>query len=98
MRTKPQCLETRRNGCLTMRRYRKPNGRTVKTMEMPWSLWLSVRTGVMKRIPGYEKTEASRDRIADIQALLRAGEKSEYIADLFGVTGQRVRQIKCRMK
>lgn len=91
-----KCLETRRNGCLTMRRLIKDNGRRVKTMELPWSLWLRVRPNVLRGLPGYEKTEAARDRVAVIQQMLAAGEKTEYIADVVGVTGQRVRQIKCR--
>lgn len=95
---KPKCLETKRQGHFTMRRYRKPNGRIVKSMEIPWSLWLRVRPSVMKGVPGFEKTEAARDRIAEVQRLLRAGEKHEYIAATVGVTRQRVGQIKCRMK
>lgn len=95
---KPRCLETRRTGCLTVRRYRKDNGRTIKTMELPWSLWLRVRPSVMRSVPGFERTEASRDRIADIERLLRQGYKSEYIAAVHGVTPQRVRQIKARGK
>jgi hypothetical protein len=67
-------------------------------MELPWSLWLRVRTGVLKGLPGFERTEAARDRIADVEHLLRQGHKSEYVADVAGLTGQRVRQIKCRMK
>lgn len=89
-------LETRREGCLTMRRIQKDNGRRVKTMEIPWTLWTHVRPTLMKRIPGYEKTEAARDRVAVIKRMLDAGEKTEYIAAVVGVTGQRVRQIKCR--
>ena len=89
-------LETRREGCLTMRRHLKDNGRRVKTMEIPWTLWLRVRPTVMKAVPGYEKTEAARDRIAVVRQMLAAGEKSEYIAAVVGLTGQRVRQIKCR--
>lgn len=81
-----------------MRRYEKMNGRKVKTMELPWSLWLRVRPSVMKGVPGFEATEAARDRIAEVEAYLRNGHKSEYVADLFGMTGQRVRQIKARMK
>ena len=91
-----KCLETRRNGCLTMRRLIKDNGRRVKTMEIPWTLWLRVRPNVLRGLPGYKKTEAARDRVAVIQQMLAAGEKTEYIADVVGVTGQRVRQIKCR--
>lgn len=89
-------LETRRDGCLTMRRIQKDNGRRVKTMEIPWTLWLRVRSTVTKALPGYERTEAARDRVAVINQMLAAGEKTEYIADVVGVTGQRVRQIKCR--
>lgn len=81
-----------------MRRYRKANGRSVKTMELPWSLWLRVRPSVMRGVPGFERTEAARDRIAEIKHLLAAGHKSEYIAALHGVTPQRVRQIKARCK
>lgn len=87
-------LETRRTGCLTMRRHLKDNGRRVKTMEIPWTLWLRVRSSVMKGVPGYEKTEAARDRIAVIQNMLAAGDKPEYIAAVVGVTRQRVQQIK----
>lgn len=81
-----------------MRRHRKVNGRIVKSMEIPWSLWLRVRSSVMRALPGYEKTEAARDRIAVIQNHLNNGEKSEWIAAVTGVTPQRVRQIKARMK
>lgn len=87
-------LETRRTGCLTMRRHLKANGRRVKTMEIPWTLWLRVRASVMKGVPGYEKAEAARDRIAVIQGMLANGDKPEYIAAVVGVTRQRVQQIK----
>jgi hypothetical protein len=92
-----KCLETRRTGQLAMRRYLKANGRRVKTMELPWSLWLRVRPSVLRGLPGFEKSEAARDRIAEIQHLLRGGNKSEWIAEVTGVTPQRVRQIKARM-
>lgn len=95
---KPRCLETRRTGCLTMRRYEKPNGRRVKTMELPWSLWLRVRPSVMKGVPGFDAAEAARDRIAEIERHLQAGQKSEWIAAVVGVTPQRVRQILARMR
>jgi hypothetical protein len=92
-------LETRRmNECMRFRRYRKENGRTTKTMEIPWSLWLRVKSSVMPGVPGFIKAEAARDRIAVVEELLRAGNKSEWIADVTGLTGQRVRQIKARMK
>lgn len=87
-------LETRRDGCLTTRRHLKDNGRRVKTMEIPWTLWLRVRPTVMKAVPGYEKTEAARDRIATVKKMLAAGDKPEYIAAVVGVTRQRVQQIK----
>jgi hypothetical protein len=81
-----------------MRRYEKDNGRRVKTMELPWTLWLRVRSSVMKGMPGYERTEAARDRIAVIQRMLADGDKPEYIAAVVGVTRQRVQQIKDRSK
>jgi len=94
-----KCLETRRqHGCLRMRRYQKDNGRRVKTMEIPWTLWLRARSNVMRGLPGYEKTEAARDRIAVIKAMLADGDKPEYIAAVVGVTRQRVQQIKDRSK
>jgi hypothetical protein len=94
-----KCLETRRqHGCLKMRRYEKDNGRRVKTMEIPWTLWLRARSNVMAGLQGYEKTEAARDRIAQVKVLLAEGNKSAYIAAVIGVTPQRVRQIKARSK
>lgn len=96
--SKPKCLETRKSGSLTLRRYRKANGRIVRTMELPWSLWLRVRASALKGLPGFERTEAARDRIAEVEHLLRQGHKSEYVAAVAGLTGQRVRQIKGRMK
>lgn len=86
-------LETRRQGCLTMRTRLLDNGRRVKTMELPWSLWLRVRPSVMKAVPGFERTEAARDRIAIVRQMRARGLKSEYIAAVVGLTGQRVRQI-----
>ena len=80
-----------------MRRYEKPNGRRVKTMEIPWTLWLRVRPSVLRGLPGYEKAEAARDRIAHIKALLAEGNKSDYVAAVVGVTPQRVRQIKAML-
>lgn len=77
-----------------MRRYRKDNGRVVKTMELPWSLWLRVRPSVLKGVPGFVKTEAARDRIAQVQTLLREGAKPEWVAAVTGVTRQRVQQIR----
>ena len=91
-------LETRRDGCLTMRRCIKDNGRRVKTMELPWSLWLRVRSDVLRGVPGFEKTEAARDRIATVKRMLAAGDKPEYIAAVVGLTRQRVQQIKQRSK
>lgn len=79
-----------------MRRRLKDNGRRVKSMELPWTLWLRVRTSVMKALPGYERTEASRDRIAVVKKMLEAGDKPEYIAAVVGITRQRVQQIKTR--
>lgn len=93
-----KCLETRKQGCLTVRTRLTDAGRRVKTMELPWSLWLRVKPSVMKGVPGFEKTELARERIARVKTLLAAGNKSEYIADVEGLTGQRVRQIKARMK
>ena len=90
---KSRCLETRRSGHLVMRRHEKPNGRRVRTMELPWTLWLRVRPTVMKAMPGYVRTEAARDRIAEIKRLGAEGNKSEWIAATVGVTPQRVRQI-----
>jgi hypothetical protein len=81
-----------------MRRYEKDSGRRVKTMEIPWTLWLRARSNVMRGLPGYEKTESSRDRIAVIQRMLADGDKPEYIAAVVGVTRQRVQQIKDRSK
>ena len=98
MSTKPRCLETRRSGHFTMRRYKKPNGRRVKTMEIPWTMWLRVKSTVVKQMPGFEATEAARDRIAVIEAHLRRNEKPEWIAAVCGVTPARVRQIKARME
>lgn len=95
---KPKCLETRRQGHLTMRRYRKHNGRDVKTMEIPWTLWLRVRSGVIKGLPGFEVTEAARDRIALVKSMMAAGNKSDYVAAVTGLTPARVRQISPREK
>jgi hypothetical protein len=94
--TARKCLETRRHGVLTMRRYRTPSGRTTRTMELPWSLWLRVRPSVLKGLPGFEKTEAARERVAVIKTMLKDGDKPEYIAAVVGVTRQRVQQIKSR--
>jgi hypothetical protein len=52
----------------------------------------------MRGLPGYEKTEAARDRIAVIKGMLADGDKPEYIAAVVGVTRQRVQQIKDRSK
>jgi hypothetical protein len=95
---KPRCLETRRDGHLTMRRYVKDNGRRVKTMEIPWSLWLRVKTGVLKGMPGFVKTDAARDRIAQVRQLLADGHKHEYIASVTGLTRQRIGQIHSTTK
>jgi len=81
-----------------MRRYEKHNGRRVKTMEIPWSLWLRVRPSVMKGVPGFVQGEAARDRIAVIEQHLQNGEKPEWIAAVAGVSRQRVQQIKARMR
>lgn len=95
---KPKCLETRRQGYLTMRRYRKANGRDVRTMELPWTLWLRVRSSVMRGMPGFEATEAARDRIALVKSMMAAGEKSDYVAAVTGLTPARVRQIYPRTR
>lgn len=77
-----------------MRRFRKNNGRTVKSMEMPWSLWLRVRSSVLRGLPGFEKTEAARDRIAEVKRLLAENHTHEVIARMTGLTRQRIGQIK----
>lgn len=79
-----------------MRVRRKDNGRRVKTMEIPWTLWLRVRSSVLKGLPGYEKAEAARDRMALVHQMRAQGHKTEYIAAVTGLTGQRVRQILTR--
>lgn len=93
-----KCLETRRSGYLTMRRYRTQNDRRIKTMEIPWALWLRARSNVMNGLPGFERAEAARDRIALVKQLLNEGHKHEYVAAVTGLTRARVGQIKHSMK
>lgn len=95
---KPRCLETRRNGLFTMRRYRHANGRVTKTMEMPWTVWLAAKTNVIRALNGYVRAEERRGRIAKVKTLLVEGHKREYIAEVVGISRQRVGAINTQMK
>jgi predicted XRE-type DNA-binding protein len=95
---KPKCLETRRDGLLTKRTYLLPNGRRVRTMEIPLSVWSHVKHSATKRLAAYEQAEAARDRTHQIKQLLLQGHKQEYIASVVGVIRQRVSAVKATMK
>lgn len=91
-------LETRKEGCFTMRRKRKPNGRIVKTMEIPWPIWMQVRSSALARLKGFEEAETWRDRKQDILNLLAEGHKHEYIAATVGTSQSYVSKVNRKAK
>lgn len=79
------CMETRKKNGMTWRRYREPDGRFVRTYELPESVLfgLATRAEIAKRLAQFERGEASRARIARIHALLDDGWKPSIIVDEF---------------
>lgn len=87
---KPSCLETRRKGPLVFRRYRKASGRDIRTVEIPATIYRSLRHMIDLRAAAWERGEQARDRLAQIIALAEGGNKQEYIAAVLGVSQQYV--------
>ncbi len=88
--TKPRCLETRRKGALVFRRYRKANGRDIRTVEIPFTAYRSLQRAIDTRVEAWERGEAARDRLAQVLALAAQGNKQDYIAEVVGTSQQYV--------
>jgi len=83
---KPKCLDTRRRDGVTVRRYRKPSGRTIQTVEIPMTVFRSVRGMILPRVQAWERGEAARDRLTLLLSLAEQGNKQVYIAEVLGVS------------
>jgi hypothetical protein len=91
-------LETRkRSAGFTYRLYRRDDGTTLATYEVPATVLKSVGMGkVMLFLEVYRRGEAMRARVAKLRAAVaeRKGWKATAVAHDLGVTEARVRQIR----
>jgi hypothetical protein len=93
-----KCLETRQRNGIKTRRYLTDDGRRFSTYELP----VSVLRGIgMKRVhqelERWQRGETLRARLVQIKKRVAEGVKPLAIADEFGVTETRVRQIRKEM-
>ena len=87
---KPKCLETRKGDGVTYRTYRKPNGRRIRTVEIPLSVFQHQRFRLQPEIDAWHRGEAARDRLAQVVKLAAEGNKQDYIAEVVGTSQQYV--------
>ncbi len=87
---KPKCLETRKGNGVTLRTYRKDNGRRIRTVEIPLAVFEHQRGRLQPEIDAWHRGELTRDRMQTLKRLAQAGEKQEYIAAVLGVSQQSV--------
>ena len=91
-------LETRKRASgATYRLYRRDDGSTLATYEVPATVLKSVGTGkVMHFLEVYRRGEAARERAAKLRAAVaeRNGWKATAVAHDLGITEARVRQIR----
>ena len=87
---KRRCLETRRKGSLTHRRYRTESGRDIRTVEIPLTVYRSLRRIIDPRAEAWGRGEVQRERLASLLLLRAQGVKQEYIAARLGISQQSV--------
>lgn len=94
-----KCLETRRRDGLKYRRYQLEDGRRISTFEVPVSVLKGIgMTRVKAELERWQRGEQTRARLVQMKQRIAEGVKPLAIADEFGVTEQRVRQIRKAMK
>ena len=92
-----KCLETRKRGGMTVRRYERDDGQRVSTYEVPVAV---IKALGMKKfreaLVTYARGEAARQAaVARRDAVLaRPGWKATAVAHDLGITEARVRQIR----
>ena len=80
------------------RRYRTEDGRIVTTYELPTAVLAVVSMKRLRaQLGAFNRAEETRARIVQIKARLAQGVKPTAIAHEFGITDQRVRQIRGEM-
>lgn len=91
-------LETRKRASgATYRLYRRDDGSTLATYELPATVLKSIGMGkVMLFLQVYQRGEKARERAAKLRAAVaeRKGWKATAVAHDLGVTEARVRQIR----
>lgn len=95
-----KCLETRkRKDGLRFRRYRTDDGRTITTFEVPTTVLRAFSMPkVQAQLEAWERGQERQARRVQVEARIRQGIKPTAIAHEFGLTDQRVRQIKKAMQ
>ena len=92
-----KCLETRKRDGMKWRRYRTDDGRIVTTFELPTAvLCVFSRKRLQAQIDAFNRGEERRARDVLIRERLAEGIKPTSIAHEFGITDQRVRQIRSK--
>ena len=90
-----KCLETREWRGMRKRRYLLDDGRRTTTVEIPLTVLKAFSTAqVAEALAKYARGEATRARAVAMRARIAEGVKPDAIAQEFGVTAERVRQIK----
>ncbi len=91
-----KCLETRDVvPGMRRRRYSLPDGRRVTTYEVPATVLRGMgMSKALQQLEIWQRAEAGRNRQSLIKQRLREGVKPDAIAHEFGVTEQRVRQLR----
>lgn len=95
-----KCLETRnRKDGLRFRRYRTDDGRTVTTFEVPTTVLRAFSMPkVYAQLQAWERGQERKGRRLLIEQRIKEGVKPTAIAHEYGVTDQRVRQIRKAME
>lgn len=94
-----KCLETRKRDGMKWRRYRTEDGRIVTTFEIPTAvLGVVSMKRLQAQIGAFNRGEETRARGVLIRNRIAEGIKPTAIAHEFGITDQRVRQIRGEME
>ena len=94
-----KCLETRMRGGIKTRRYLTDDGRRFNTYELPASVLCGIGLNrVRQELERWQRGEQTRARLVQIKQRIAEGVKPLAIADEFGITDTRVRQIRKAMR
>lgn len=94
-----RCLETRKRGGVTHRRYELEDGRRVSTVEIPLTVFKSFsRDKREQALARFARGEALRARNAKMKQRIAEGVKPEAIAHELGITREAVQQTRKKMK